>query len=435
MRNYLPAVLAVVALLGLAIVQYRLLQSGIQLERERFGQKVYLALEEVEQAINHDFRLRQQARRLQQQGRRPLAVPEMALPQVVTDTLARLLEESLARQGLQFPLHFSLVEDFLGNTIAGEVFRGAARGSEWATYSHRLRGLILQECNCNLVLHLQVKQRFGLLRKRLNYLLLPSLIFLLVLLGALVLLIRTLNRQRRLSRVMNDFINNLAHELKTPAFSISLLARLLRQALKTGQPGKSDTYLSLIEQENERMKGQVEKILELASLESGRCQLELQEGRIHPILETLAGQYRIQAEARGGSFTCRLEAAMDTVNVDAGRLQDAVQNLLDNALKYSAGPPVIGLYTRNRGASILISATDRGAGIAPELQKRIFEKFFRAPGAPAVKGFGLGLSYVAEIVRAHNGKVSLESSPGRGSRFTLEIPLAKWQEEKGNIKK
>ncbi|MCB0571218.1 MAG: HAMP domain-containing histidine kinase [Phaeodactylibacter sp.] len=424
MHSYLPAAFAVVALLGLAIVQYQLLHSGIQLERQRFEQKVYAALQEVEQEANHRSNLRRQARRLRLQDSQPLAMPEQMLPQRVTDTLAAILTESLAHQGLHFPLHFSLVEDFLGHAIAGEPFQGAARGKQWATYSHRMRGLIQQECGCNLVLHLQVEQLFGLLRKRLNYLLLPSIGFLLILLASLFYLARTLNRQRQLARVRNDLINNLAHELKTPTFSISLLSKLLRQSIETGQPEKSGAYLNLIERENGHTKGHIEKVLELASLENGRYQLALREGRLHLALESIVPQYRLRIGEQNGSLDCRLEASEDAVLMDEAHLCNAVRNLLDNAVKYSGGSPVIGICTENRGHAILVSVTDQGPGIAPEHQKKVFSKFYRAPGNSAVKGFGLGLNYVAVIARAHHGKVSLESSPGKGSRFILEIPLA-----------
>lgn len=424
MKNYFPAILAVMSLMGLSIIQYQLLRSGIQLEKQRFERQVYAALQEVDQGVNHNTRLRQQILRLQHQRFEPLAIPEQALPQRVTDTLFAMLRAGLSHHGLGFPFHFSLAEDFLGNTIAGEPFQGVGQDKKMATYSHRLRGLLQQECNCNLVLHLQVEQLFGLLRKRLNYLLAPSVAFLLVLFAALFLLVRNLNRQKQLGRVKNDFINNLAHELKTPAFSISLLSKLLRQALQTGSAEKTEGYLMLIEQENEQIKGHIEKVLELASLENTRYQLELKDGHLHPLLEVVAAPYRFKAGQTGGSLDCSLEAANDQIRMDEVHLRNAIQNLLDNALKYSPGAPAVGLHTRNTDRAILVLVTDQGAGIAPVHQQRIFEKFYRGHPNLGVKGFGLGLSYVQEIIRAHHGKVSLESTLGQGSCFTLEIPLA-----------
>jgi len=424
MRNQILAAAAVAALLGLAIVQYQLLRAGIQLERQRFEREVYSILQETEQNLNHRSLLRQQIRRLQRQGSAPLAAPEWLLPRMVEDSLRQLIAVAAAARGLDFPYRIALAEDFLSNPLVGAPFAGVGQEARWETYSLRLGGVLQQECNCSLVLHLQVEQTLGLLLRRLHYILVPSAVFLLLLLGLLLLLLRTLQRQERLARAKNDFINNLAHELKTPAFSISLLAKLLRQGLHSGKHAKSEEYLALLEQENEQIKAQVEKVLELASLESARYPMELRPGPLHPLLESVAAHYRLRAESLGGSLACRFEAEQDMVQMDEGHLRNILQNLLENALKYSSGPPAIELATANQAGKALIAVSDRGPGIAPEHQRRIFDKFYRVPNGLAVKGFGLGLNYAREAVRAQGGDLRLESALGKGSTFIVELPLA-----------
>jgi two-component system, OmpR family, phosphate regulon sensor histidine kinase PhoR len=424
MRNQILAATAVAALLGLAIVQYQLLRAGIQLEGQRFEREIYGILQEAEQNINHRGLLRQQIQRLQRQGSMPLASPEWLLPRMVEDSLRQLVAAGSAARGLDFPYRITLAEDFLSNPLAGAPFAGVGQEARWETYSLRLGGILQQECHCNLVLHLQVEQTLGLLLRRLQYILVPSAVFLLLLLGLLLLLLRTLQRQERLARAKNDFINNLAHELKTPAFSISLLAKLLRQGLHTGSREKSEEYLALLEQENEQIKTQIEKVLELASLESARYPMELRPARLHPLLASVAAHYRLRAESLGGSLSCRFAAEQDMVQMDEGHLRNILQNLLDNAVKYSSAPPVIELATANKGGKALIAVSDRGPGIAPEHQRRIFDKFYRVPNGQAIKGFGLGLNYAREAVRAQGGDIRLESAPGKGSTFFVELPLA-----------
>lgn len=433
MRNQILAALAVAALLGLAIVQYQLLRAGIQLERQRFDRDAYGILQDVEQNINHRGLLRQQIRRLQRQGSLPLTSPEWLLPRMVEDSLRALFTEVAAARGLDFRYQFALAEDFMSNPLAGAPFAGVGQKAKRETYSLRLGGAMQQECNCSLVLHLQVEHLTGLLLRRLNYILAPSVLFLLLLLGTLLLLLHALKRQEQLGRAKNDFINNLAHELKTPAFSISLLAKLLRQGLRGGNGEKNEAYLTLLEQENEQIKTQVEKVLELASLESTRYPMQLRPSRLHPLLESVAAHHRLRAERLGGSLSLRLHAECDIALADEGHLRNVMQNLLDNAIKYSAGPPAIEIATAATGSQLVIAISDQGPGIAPEHQQRIFEKFYRVPNGRAIKGFGLGLSYVREALRAQGGSIRLESTPGKGSTFLIALPLAAADTENANL--
>jgi two-component system phosphate regulon sensor histidine kinase PhoR len=239
--------------------------------------------------------------------------------------------------------------------------------------------------------------------------------------GCLWWLLRFLNQQRRLDAVKNDFINNLAHELKTPAFTIGMAAQMLETHVPAGKPQE---YLKVIQAENKLLKTHADKVLELASLKSGARLLDKQPQDVHPLLSSLADSFHAAVARRQGTCRFLLDASHSTASIDAAHLSNAVQNLLDNALKYSLGQPDITLRTYNQGKKLCIAVTDRGIGISPAFQKKIFSRHFRVLHGDQheVKGFGLGLSYARQVALLHGGDIKVESRLGEGSTFTVELP-------------
>lgn len=229
-------------------------------------------------------------------------------------------------------------------------------------------------------------------------------------------------KQRRLSEIQKDFINNMTHEFKTPISTIAISAQVLRDPEITAE--RLQRYATIIETENQRLKQQVERVLHVAELDKEDIGLKTEPLPFHALASAAVETRRVGFE---GDIRTDWQATSDRVNGDGLHLSNVLYNLLDNAVKYGGAQPRVVVSTRNPDARNLeLAVTDNGIGLAPAEQKRIFEKFYRVPTGNVhnVKGFGLGLSYVREIVERHGGRVTVESAPGAGSTFRVILPLA-----------
>ena len=231
-------------------------------------------------------------------------------------------------------------------------------------------------------------------------------------------------RQKRLGEMKTDFIGNMTHELKTPISTIALSSQVLSDPAIAQEPERLQNYARIIRMENERLRTQVERVLQLATLEKENLHIAREPVDMHRVIQQAEGSFLLMLQERQGTMALQLEASPSTVMGDPLHLQNVIFNLLDNALKYSDGPPRITVRSRNEGQQLLIDVSDQGIGIKREHQKHLFERFFRVPTGNVhnVKGFGLGLHYVREILRAHNGSISVHSEPGKGSTFTVKLP-------------
>lgn len=236
-------------------------------------------------------------------------------------------------------------------------------------------------------------------------------------------------RQKRLSEVKTDFINNMTHELKTPISTISLSTDMLTRHAESEKIEKAHIlrFVQIIKSENDRLKNQVEKVLQIATLSPDKMNLNMQPIDIHKLIESTISSVVLRLEERQGSIDIEKRAHSFTVNGDPVHLSNVIFNLLDNAIKYSESDPKIVISTRNTTGGIEITVKDNGIGIPKEHLKSIFEKFFRVPTGDMhnVKGFGLGLYYVRTVLEAHHGHISAKSEHRAGSIFTLTIPLLK----------
>ena len=231
-------------------------------------------------------------------------------------------------------------------------------------------------------------------------------------------------RQKRLSETKNDFINNMTHELKTPISTISLSSEVLLRQDITSDPDRVQRYAQIIYDENARLQNQVERVLQLAKLDRGEIALKLSDLSVHELIENACQRFKLIVEDRQGTLSCSLKANHDVVSGDKVHITNIIYNLLDNANKYSKGAPSIVIDTENYKNGIRISITDKGIGMSRESTKQIFEKFYRVPTGNLhdVKGFGLGLYYVKELLLKHKGTIDVNSSPGKGSCFTIWLP-------------
>ncbi len=254
-----------------------------------------------------------------------------------------------------------------------------------------------------------------------------AILFTFIITTAFFITIRTLLKQKKLSEIKSDFINNMTHEFKTPLATISLAVDALKNEKVKHDPEKTNYFTGIIKEENKRMNKQVETILQAALLDKQEVQLNLKKIPAHDMVVSALNNITLQIDEKGGTIEVHLDAENDLILADEVHFTNLINNLLDNAVKYSKDKLHIKLSTQNSGGQLRIKIEDNGIGMNKETLNRIFEKFYRAHTGNVhnVKGFGLGLSYVKTMVNAHHGTIKAESVLGKGSSFIICIPLVK----------
>ncbi|MCZ4408014.1 HAMP domain-containing sensor histidine kinase [Cryomorphaceae bacterium 1068] len=234
-------------------------------------------------------------------------------------------------------------------------------------------------------------------------------------------------RQKRLSEMKTDFINNMTHELKTPISSISLSSEVLLKPDIAQQPERLHRYAELIFSEVRRLRLQVDKVLQLATLERKNVELKRETLDLHSMLRSTVNTLQVANEQDGLNINLNLNAIDYSIQGDEVHISNVIFNLLDNAVKYSHENPLIKITTSSNGDSIEITISDKGIGIPKKSISLVFDKFYRVPKGNLhdVKGFGLGLYYVKQMVEAHGGKIKAESEEGKGTSITFTLPLEK----------
>lgn len=258
----------------------------------------------------------------------------------------------------------------------------------------------------------------------------PSVIFSLILLITFIFTIYIVFRQKKLSEMKNDFINNMTHELKTPVSTISLAAQMLKDQDITKNPDVFKHISGVINDETKRLSFLVEKVLQMSLFERQRAQLKLKELDANDIVTSVANTFVLKVEKFGGSLDVDLSADNSDIYVDEMHITNVLFNLLDNAVKYRRQDVPLKLMVRtwDEGGKLQISVEDNGIGIKKEYQKKVFDRFFRVPTGNVhdVKGFGLGLAYVRKIIEDHKGSIRAESGEGNvGTKFIITLPLIK----------
>jgi two-component system phosphate regulon sensor histidine kinase PhoR len=224
-------------------------------------------------------------------------------------------------------------------------------------------------------------------------------------------------RQKRYSELMRDFINNMTHEFKTPISSIKIASDVLLHHPLIEEDKRLSQYAQIIRDQNKRLNDQVEKVLQIAKMESSTFQLKKEEISVNELIRQCSKQYAFRLGDEGGSLEMHLDARTDKIMADRFHMVNIITNLLDNAIKYSKKVPEISIFTRNRGKSLEIEIRDKGVGIPDEDQAKLFQKFYRVSTGDVhnVKGFGIGLYYVKRICDAHEFELNLQSVYGEGT--------------------
>jgi two-component system phosphate regulon sensor histidine kinase PhoR len=336
--------------------------------------------------------------------------------------LDSLLKSNFADVGITIPYSFAVIDG------KKDIVRMSYKGVNKAKLiKSKLRARLYPNDLFSPARYLSVSfpGRNNMILKELLGLLLLSLIFIKIIVGTFIYSIGTIYRQKRFFTQIVDFINNMTHEFKTPISTISLASEAISNPAVIEDKARLIRYNQVIKDENDRMRQQVEKILQMAMLEKGDYELDLREIDLNYIIKQAAHYLQLQVEASFGKVHCTLNAPFHKILADQVHITNIIHNILDNARKYSPEKPEIMISTENKGGSIFINISDNGIGIMEEHLPRIFDKYYRVPTGNQhdIKGFGLGLSYVDLMVKAHSGKIEIKSKPGRGTTVRIELPV------------
>jgi two-component system phosphate regulon sensor histidine kinase PhoR len=257
----------------------------------------------------------------------------------------------------------------------------------------------------------------------------PSVFFTLILMVTFIFTLVVVFRQKRYTEIKNDFINNMTHELKTPIASISLAAQMLNDDSVPKSDKMMKHLVGVVSDETKRLRFLVEKVLQMSMFDRKKSSFKRKELDLNEMVETIANSFSLRVEHTGGKINVDIEAVDSTIYVDEVNFQNVIFNLLDNAVKYRQPDKPLDVYlkTWNDDKWLYLSVRDTGKGIKKESLKKIFEKFYRVGTGNVhdVKGFGLGLAYVKKVVDLHGGKITVDSEYGKGSTFTIKLPVIK----------
>jgi two-component system phosphate regulon sensor histidine kinase PhoR len=337
------------------------------------------------------------------------------------------LKQSLAFAGIQTPFEYAVIKD--GKVQDGTYTKSDKNDFLRSNYKVRLfpDNIIRQ----NLILSVVFPERANYILGSMALILGGSLIFSLFILATFALSLYFIIRQKKISEMKSDFINNMTHEFKTPIATISLAADTITNPKVINNEPSIRHFIGMIKKENSRMNKKVETILQIASLDKKEIEFRFEYVSLHTIIEHAIDTIEIQVQQRNGKINLNLGATEPKIYGDSEHLTNLVNNLLDNAIKYSPESPDITVETKNNEKGIMLSVKDMGIGMSKAVQSKIFERFYRQSHGNVhdVKGFGLGLNYARAIIDAHRGTINVFSEPGKGSRFEIFLPFS-WENER-----
>jgi two-component system phosphate regulon sensor histidine kinase PhoR len=340
------------------------------------------------------------------------------LNHVMLDTL---LKKQFAEEGISLPFEYGVRDN--GNFVFASFNKGE-NFSKSKTYKVKLFPNDTFQQDQTLQVYFPEKENYIL--KNLWSIFGSSFLLIAFVGGIFYYSVNSLLNQKKLSNIKNDFINNMTHELKTPVSTIALALEVIKDKEINKSPEKTERYLNIITEENRRLGTQIEKVLQIAKLEKGDLNLHFEPIDINEVLDQVVKNQGVQMEQHGVKLNLDLQAEETIVSADRVHLTNIVFNLMDNAIKYSKEQPEISIATSNTTSALSITISDNGIGIPKDQLNKIFEKFYRVPKGDLhdVKGFGLGLSYVKNMVEMHKGSITVNSKIEEGTEFSINLPLA-----------
>jgi len=334
------------------------------------------------------------------------------------------LQRSLMFSGIETPFEFAVIKD--GRVVEG-TFKKSARG-DFLKSNYMVRLFPDNIIRQDLLLSVVFPERTNYVLGSMALILGGSLLFSFIILATFGLSLFFIIRQKKISEMKSDFINNMTHEFKTPISTISLAADTITNPKVINDESSVRHFISMIKKENSRMNKKVETILQIASLDKKEIDFRFENVSLHSIIERALDTIEIQVQQRNGTIRLNLGAGEPVIYGDTEHLTNLVNNLLDNAIKYSPESPDVTVETKNNEKGIIMTVEDKGIGMTKSVQSKIFERFYRQSSGNIhdIKGFGLGLNYVRAIVDAHKGLVTVFSEHGKGSRFEIFLPFT-WE--------
>ena len=403
--------LGTLSITGILAVQAYWVKSAFDLKEQQFRQTVMISLRNVANRISTLYKLSKFENPVSQLSS-DYYVANLRIP-LEANVLEHYLKEEFKKQNLNTDFEYGIYDCDTEKIVYGAYINSDFEESEIATNPLPKTDKYLNYFG------VRFPSKTSYLASRLDIWLISSLITLVVtaFFGYAMFIIL---RQKRLSEVQRDFVNNMTHEFQTPISTIRIATDVLSQSKIMEQPERFKKYVQIIRQENNRLKNQVETVLNTAKLERGKMDLHIQLQELHSLINEVTEG--VQAELED-CLKIELNASKSSIYADRTQLVSLIRNLLENAIKYSKKPPSICIKTENIGDTMLFSVSDKGIGIPKESIDKIFKKFYRVPTGNLhnVKGFGLGLSYVNEIIKAHKWQMKVESKVGEGSTFTVTM--------------
>jgi two-component system phosphate regulon sensor histidine kinase PhoR len=335
-------------------------------------------------------------------------------------TISNILQKSLLSYGLDLDFEFAITDDDYNIKLRSENF-DISRKKEFYKYNMAPENIF---SNPNLFLvDFPNKNMYAI--ESIHGQVITSILFTLLFIATFGISLYALIRQKNLSEIKNDFINNMTHEFKTPIATIKLATASLKSTKYSDNPKVLSNMLDIIAQETSRMNHHIEQVLQMAVLDKKNLEVKKHKENINEIVQDVINNTELVVSEKGGTITFISIDDNVFLNVDRDLLTNAFNNLLDNALKYSKDTPEIKITTFIERDKFHIAFKDNGIGMSKEAQAKIFDRFYRAPTGNVhnIKGFGLGLNYVKEIIIAHKGTINVRSCPGKGSTFTVILPL------------
>ncbi len=405
----LLVLLGTLSITGIIAVQAYWVKRAFDLKEQQFRQTVMISLRNVANRISTLYKLSKFDNPVTQLSS-DYYVANLRVP-LDADVLEHYLKEEFKKQNLNTPFEYGIYD-----CESEKIVYGSYIDSDFETSTVSTKPLLKTDKYLNYF-GVRFPSKTSYLASKLDIWLISSLITLIVTVffGYAMFVIL---RQKRLSEVQRDFVNNMTHEFQTPISTIRIATDVLSQPKIMEQPERLKKYVQIIRQENNRLKTQVETVLNTARLERGKMQLDIQLQELHSLINEVTEG--VQAELED-CLKIELNATKSSIHADRTQLVSLIRNLLENAIKYSPKPPRITIRTENTDDSLMFLVIDNGIGIPKESVEKIFKKFYRVPTGNLhnVKGFGLGLSYVSEIIKAHKWQIKVESEVGQGSTFKV----------------
>lgn len=400
-RTYVFIAMSSLALVVVLAIQVNWILHTARIKEELFNEKANMVLTRTAEALSSDT----QACRNLEAG--------------VEAAEVRKIDSLFVHYMTFYNFHI----DYAFEVIRPDLFGMKQNVSANNVYNKRLDEVV---SNNGLELKLTFPEKKKFIIAEMGPMFITSVLLILLVLVMFWRTVLSLLKKKEILEHTTEFLNNMTHEFKTPLTNISLAGKMIVKEAMIRQENKIRHYSGIILEENEKLRQQVEHMLSMTALERGELRLQKTEVDLHQLIAEMLTCMSVQIEYRRGSITLDLKAENFVVTGDKTYLNNALCNLLDNAIKYSTGKPEVSVATRNDGKNLLLEVRDQGIGISKEYHKNVFDTFFRVPTGDVhdVKGFGMGLAYVKKIVELHAGRITLQSEPGKGTTMTISLPYA-----------